>query len=77
MDYEHLLVEVEDRVKVITMNRPEVLNAMNHKLDDELHHAVMSGNEDDGVGCIVITGAGNGLSQPAATSTSSECTPSS
>ena len=58
MDYEHLLVEIEDRVKIITMNRPEVLNAMNHKLDEELHHAVMSANEDDGVGCIVITGAG-------------------
>ncbi len=58
MDYEHLLVEVEERVKVITMNRPEVLNAMNHKLDEELHHAVMSANDDEGVGCIVITGAG-------------------
>ncbi len=58
MDYEHLLVEVEDRVKIITMNRPEVLNAMNHQLDQELHHAVMSANADEGVGCIVITGAG-------------------
>ena len=58
MEYEHLLVEIQDRVKIITMNRPEVLNAMNHKLDGELHHAVMSGNEDEGVGCIVITGSG-------------------
>ncbi len=58
MDYQHILVEVVDRVKVITMNRPEVLNAMNHRLDEELYHAVMSANEDDGVGCIVITGAG-------------------
>ena len=59
MDYEHLLVEIEDRVKVITMNRPEVLNAMNHKLDEELYDAVMAANGDGGVGCIVITGAGN------------------
>ena len=58
MEYEYLLVEIEDRVKIITMNRPEVLNAMNHKLDGELHHAVMSANEDEGVGCIVITGSG-------------------
>ena len=58
MDYEHLLVEVEDRVKVITMNRPEVLNAMNHKLDEELHYSVMSANDDEGIGCIVITGTG-------------------
>ena len=59
MDYEHLLVEIEDRVMVITMNRPEVLNAMNHKLDEELYDAVMAANADDGVGCVVITGAGN------------------
>ena len=59
MDYEHLLVEIEDRVMVITMNRPEVLNAMNHKLDEELYDAVMAANADDGVGCIVITGADN------------------
>ena len=58
MDYEHLLVETEDRVSVITMNRPEVLNAMNHRLDEELHHAVMAANDDPGVGCIVITGSG-------------------
>ena len=58
MDYEHILVEIEDRVAVVTMNRPEVLNAMNHKLNDELHHAVRESNSDDGVGCIVITGAG-------------------
>ena len=58
MDYEHILVQIEDRVAVITMNRPEVLNAMNHKLNDELHHAVTDANANDGVGCIVITGAG-------------------
>ena len=76
MDYEHLLVEVEDRVMVITMNRPEVLNAMNHKLDEELHHAVMSANEDDGVGCIVITGAGRtGFFGGGETSTNNGCTP--
>ena len=58
MDYEHILVEIEDRVAVITMNRPEVLNAMNHKLNDELYHAVKEANASDDVGCIVITGTG-------------------
>ena len=58
MEYEHILVEIEDRVAVITMNRPEVLNAMNHKLNDELYHAVAEANASDGVGCIVITGTG-------------------
>ena len=59
MNYEHILVELEDRVAVITMNRPEVLNAMNHRLDEELYHAVMAANADEGVGCIVITGSGD------------------
>ena len=58
MDYEHILVEKEDGVAIITMNRPEVLNAMNFLLGYELHNAVMEANQDDDIGCIVITGAG-------------------
>ena len=59
MPYEHILVENEDGVAVITMNRPEVLNAMNHTLTSELHDAVMAANADDNIGCIVITGTGD------------------
>ena len=59
MSYEHILVENEEGVAVITMNRPEVLNAMNHTLDSELHEAVMAANADDDIGCIVITGSGD------------------
>src|SRR5688572_15385933 len=58
MTYEHILVDNEDGVAIITMNRPEKLNAMNRKLGDELHHAVKAADADDGIGCIVITGAG-------------------
>ena len=58
MAYEHILVNVEDGVAVLTMNRPESLNAMNRKLAQELHHAVKAMEADEGVGCIVITGAG-------------------
>ena len=58
MAYEHILVDVEDGVAVITMNRPEKLNAMNRKLGEELHHAVKQADADEGIGCIVITGAG-------------------
>ena len=59
MAYEHILVENEEGVAVITMNRPEVLNAMNHTLDEELHDAVMAANGDENIGCIVITGSGD------------------
>ncbi|HTW68691.1 MAG TPA: enoyl-CoA hydratase/isomerase family protein [Acetobacteraceae bacterium] len=58
MDYEHILVESDDGVGIITLNRPDVLNAMNRKLSRELHHAVKAMDADDGIGCIVITGSG-------------------
>lgn len=59
MDYEHILVEVEDGVSIITLNRPEKMNAMNRKLGEELYHAVKQAEADDAIGCIVITGAGD------------------
>ena len=59
MAYEHILVDVEDGVAILTLNRPEKLNAMNRKLGEELHHAVKQADADDAIGCIVITGAGD------------------
>lgn len=58
MSYEHILTEVEDGVGIITLNRPDKLNAINRKLSSELHDAVQRMNDDDVVGCIVITGSG-------------------
>jgi enoyl-CoA hydratase/carnithine racemase len=58
MSYEHILVDVEDEVGIVTLNRPDVLNAMNRRLSTELHDAVKSLEADPGIGCIVITGAG-------------------
>ena len=58
MAYEHILLEKEDGVAIITLNRPEVLNAMNRKLNTELHDAVMTMNADDEIGCLVVTGSG-------------------
>ena len=59
MPYEHVLVEQEEGVAIVTLNRPEVLNAMNRQLNYELHDAVVKANADDEIGCIVITGAGD------------------
>ncbi|MEE2880394.1 MAG: enoyl-CoA hydratase/isomerase family protein [Chloroflexota bacterium] len=58
MPYDHILVDKEDGVAIITLNRPEVLNAMNRKLGSELHESVLELNNDDEVGCIVLTGSG-------------------
>src|SRR5436309_14388786 len=55
---DHILVEKTEGVAIITMDRPEQLNAMNRRLNAELHKAVKHMNADDEVGCIVITGAG-------------------
>jgi enoyl-CoA hydratase len=59
MSFEHILVEKEQGVAILTMNRPEKLNAMNRQLSMELHEAVMQMVADEEIGCIVITGAGN------------------
>ena len=46
MSYEHILVEIEDGVGIVTLNRPDKLNAMNRKLSQELHHAVKAMEAD-------------------------------
>jgi enoyl-CoA hydratase/carnithine racemase len=59
MAYEFILVDKEDGVGFITLNRPEKLNAMNRALTGEMHEAMRALNADDEVGCIVLTGAGH------------------
>jgi enoyl-CoA hydratase len=58
MAYEHILVEKEQGVAILTMNRPDKLNAMNRQLSAELQDAVRQMSADEAIGCIVITGAG-------------------
>src|ERR1700751_3093491 len=58
MTYEHILIEAEDGVGIVTLNRPDKLNAMNRQLSSELHDAVKRMDVDEAIGCIVITGAG-------------------
>jgi len=56
--YQQIAVEREQGVAVITLNRPDVLNAMSNQLCAELHEAVKLADADADIGCIVITGAG-------------------
>src|SRR5438309_6924272 len=53
-----VLVEKREGVAIVTLNRPEQLNAMNAQLSAGLREAVARMSADDEVGCIVITGAG-------------------
>lgn len=56
---DYVLVEQSEGVAILTMNRPDQLNAMNQQLSAELHDAVARMSADPDVGCIVITGAGH------------------
>ena len=57
MAYETILVETRGKVGLVTLNRPQALNALNSTLVRELN-AVLDGFEADrGIGCVVITGS--------------------
>ena len=55
--YETILVEIRGRVGLITLNRPQALNALNSTLVGELNQALDGLDRDPGIGCIVITGS--------------------
>jgi 2-(1,2-epoxy-1,2-dihydrophenyl)acetyl-CoA isomerase len=61
MDYQQILVEQQDRVRILTLNRPERLNAWTWQMGAEMQSAIEEANDDEGVGCIVVTGAGRGF----------------
>jgi enoyl-CoA hydratase/carnithine racemase len=59
--YETIVCERRDSVALITLNRPERLNAWTPRMASEQADAIGSANADDGVGAIVMTGAGRGF----------------
>ena len=58
MNLQTVLYEVTDRVAVVTLNRPEAMNAWTPQLSDELTIALGAADTDDDVRAIVVTGAG-------------------
>ncbi len=57
MTYEHILVETHGPVGLITLNRPQALNALCTPLIDELGMALDTMEADDTIGAIVLTGS--------------------
>ncbi|HEU5229040.1 MAG TPA: enoyl-CoA hydratase-related protein [Ktedonobacteraceae bacterium] len=57
-EYQYILVEREERVGIVTLNRPKELNALNFTLVNELANALEEFDRDEGIRCIVLTGAG-------------------
>jgi enoyl-CoA hydratase len=57
MNYNNIILEVDDYLAFITINRPKKLNALNKETIAELHNAFRDLEEDGGVRVIVITGS--------------------
>lgn len=57
MAYETIIVDVDNHVALITLNRPDALNALNDKLMSELADALAAAQDNEKVRCIIITGS--------------------
>jgi enoyl-CoA hydratase len=58
MNFETIQLDIEDRIALLVINRPEKLNALNRKTISELHEAFKSLDEDKGVRVVILRGAG-------------------
>src|SRR5579859_5019938 len=56
--YQHIVVERDENVGIVTLNRPQALNALNFELVSELADALTEFDRDSAIRCMVITGAG-------------------
>jgi 2-(1,2-epoxy-1,2-dihydrophenyl)acetyl-CoA isomerase len=56
MDYQAITLAIRDKVAVITLNRPEMMNALNTRMRAEITHAVKAA--EDAARVVVLTGAG-------------------
>ncbi len=59
--YEDVLYRVEDGVAVVTLNRPDKLNAWRTEMDRDVRLAMRAASDDPAVRLIVLTGAGRGF----------------
>jgi 2-(1,2-epoxy-1,2-dihydrophenyl)acetyl-CoA isomerase len=61
MEYKDLILEKEDRIAVMTLNRPDKMNAIGPDMRDSFPRAIQDVEEDDDVRVLIITGAGRGF----------------
>jgi enoyl-CoA hydratase len=59
MIFTNILFEKKDGIAYVTFNRPKVLNALNRKTVEELHHALIDARDDASVRVLILTGAGD------------------
>src|ERR671912_14004 len=58
MSFDNLLIDRDQAVAIVTINRPKVLNALNTQTLDELRRAMLALQHDEQIRAIVVTGAG-------------------
>ena len=56
-----LLVQTQGRLRILTLNRPERMNALTPELHHQLRAAVLDAAVDDDIGAVLLTGAGRGF----------------
>ena len=61
MEYEEIIYETKGTVALITLNRPDKLNAWTPRMCEEQAHAIEQANADSSIGSIIMTGAGRGF----------------
>ena len=58
MDYNNIILKINNKVSYITINRPHQLNALNSETIKELNHAITHSEENKNVRCVLLTGSG-------------------
>src|SRR2546428_3345086 len=56
MSYQNILVSTEDNIAIVTLSRPDVLNALNQATMNELVGALEGFDRDETVRCVILTG---------------------
>ena len=57
-NYDNLIVEVENKIALVTLNRPQALNALNKDLLEDLSNFLTNANSNDEIRAIILTGSG-------------------
>ena len=61
MAYENLIYDKQDHIALVTLNRPERLNALSRGLQADCHAVLEEAGKDDDVWALIVTGAGRGF----------------
>jgi len=61
MEFQNIILKKEERIATIILNRPEVFNALNQQMADELVQAIKNVSQDEETRVLILTGAGRGF----------------